>query len=77
MLQMKMISLMLTVCVLLAINDNTSVEAGRLKKLEELEEKLANLKFERCCKKIRCYLPNVCYRIFALRFCRCLYEGEF
>ena len=77
MLQMKMISLILTVCVLLAIYDGTLVEAGRLKKLKELEEKLPNLKFERCCMKIRCYLPNVCYRTFALRLCGCLYEGEF
>ena len=75
-MKMKVVPFVLSLCVLLAILDNMSAEAGfGLTKLEKMEKKAK--KFARCCKKLNCYLPDVCYpSIFNNKLCDCYRKNE-
>ena len=75
---MKMTSLISTVCVLFAILDIMRVESGLLRFGRKQYDKIGNKnkkddRFERCCKKINCNPPDLCYPIKdpTVTFCEC------
>ena len=57
----KMMSLILTVCVLLAILDSTSVVAVQ-KKFRRLSKAVNKLRHKKCCARIKCYYPQLCIK---------------
>ena len=63
----KMMSYILIFCVLLAILDNTSVEATRITRLSKYAKKQLHKK---CCDHIKCFPPDIC-----VRFSRYLRSG--
>ena len=51
----KMMSIMVMFCILIAIHEEMSVEAGLAKGLKKLAKKL-----EKCCAKFKCRFPDTC-----------------
>ena len=74
---MKMMLVISAVFVLLAICDNLYVEAGLLGFGKKQYDKIGNMnkhamKFQRCCKRINCEYPDLCYpSINPRKFCDC------
>ena len=75
---MKMMTFISTVCVLFVIIDIMSVEAGLLRFGRKLYDKIGNQnkkddRFERCCKKIKCSPPDLCFPIIdPYTICECI-----
>ena len=51
----------LTLCVLLAIQDMISIEAGMWTKVKKTSRKYFHIEFE-CCMYIKCSKPDVCVK---------------
>ena len=74
-----MVSFILTLCVLLAMNDNMTANAGygKLRKLiQECEGKIKKLLRE-CCFDIQCFTPDTCAPVPSGRdYCRCIKAND-
>ena len=81
---MKMMTFISSVCVLFAILDSMRVEAGPFRFGRNQYNKIGHQikkddRFERCCTKINCSPPEICYPIIdpTVTFCECQLQLDF
>ena len=67
----KLMSVIVTFCILLALAEEMSVEAAKLNKIKKFKKDVEDL--HNCCVRIKCFSPHKC-KVASLSpiTCRCI-----
>ena len=72
MMKTKMMLIMVALCLLFALHEETSVEAGKAKALKDIF-----MRTRKCCKKIKCFIPDTCHAdISSPKGCWCIKQKK-
>ena len=67
MVKVKMMSFIVTFCVLIAISEGMGIKAGIVNRIRKKSRQL-----QKCCAKIKCFLPDICITTSLIPMkCRC------
>ena len=67
MVKVKMMYIIVTFCLLIAISDGMGIKAGIVNRIRKKSRQL-----QKCCAKIKCFLPDICITTSLIPMtCRC------